>query len=262
MAPAPWRCCSANPTCNHSLDKLTHSPHGQSVQQMFSQIAHRYNLMNRLMSAGQDLRWRKVALQAAGLRPGDTLLDVATGAGDLVFIARSLVPNLRVVAADFTVEMMRVGQGHNDARKQSAGNPPPAHWTAADTYALPFPSQYFDAVTSAFLLRNLADPLAGLREQARVLKPAGRLVMLDATPPPDNLLRPFINLHLNHFIPLLGKLISSRPDAYRYFPSSVAGFLRPQAIVALFQQVGLQKIYHRSFMFGAAALVVGAKPGN
>ena len=239
--------------------ELTRSFHGQSVQRMFSQISGRYDLMNRLMSAGQDLSWRRLAIQAAHLKPGGRLLDVAAGTGDMVFIAQAQVPDLQVVAVDFAVEMMRVGVQRHDGIRLAAAHAAPAGWAGADTYTLPFPAESFDAVTSAFLLRNLADPLAGLKEQVRVLRPGGRLVMLDATPPPDNLLRPLINLHLNSLIPLLGQIISRRPDAYRYFPASIANFLRPEAIAGLFRQAGLDDVSHRSFMLGTAALVAGTK---
>jgi demethylmenaquinone methyltransferase / 2-methoxy-6-polyprenyl-1,4-benzoquinol methylase len=234
--------------------ELTRSPHAQAVRQMFTHIAARYDLMNRLMSAGQDLRWRRLAVHAAHLKPGDSLLDVAAGTGDMVLIAQHLVPGVRVVAADFAVEMMRVGRRRPDAR--------PAHWIGADTYQLPFPDATFDAVTSAFLLRNLADPLAGIREQARVLKPGGRLVALDATPPPDTLLRPAINLYLNHFFPILGAVVAGQAAAYRYLPRSIASFLRPGAIAELYRQAGLGAIWTRSFMAGTAAMIVGTKPGD
>ncbi len=258
------RDCSPAPTDQflfdeHMMIDLTHSSHGRSVKRMFGQIAHRYDLMNRLMSAGQDLRWRQVALEQACLKTGDRLLDVAAGTGDMVFVAQSMIPELRVVAVDFSLNMMRAGRSRTDSvRRRAHGSRTPG-WAGADTYALPFPDQSFDAVTSAFLLRNLAEPLVGLREQIRVLKPGGRLVMLDATPPPDNWFEPFIKLYLNHFVPLLGGLISGRPDAYRYFPDSIANFLRPEAIAALFSEAGLENVAGRSFMFGTAAMVVGEK---
>jgi demethylmenaquinone methyltransferase/2-methoxy-6-polyprenyl-1,4-benzoquinol methylase len=235
------------------MTELTRSPHSHAVREMFTRIARRYDLMNRLMSAGQDLRWRQLAVQAADLEPGATLLDVAAGTGDMVFIAQELVPGVKVVAADFAVEMMRVGRRRPDAR--------PAEWIGADTYQLPFPNGTFDAVTSAFLLRNLTDPLAGIREQARVLKPGGRLVALDATPPPDNLLRPAINFYLNHFFPILGTLVAGQPAAYRYLPQSIASFLRPSAIGELYAQAGLGDVWYRAFMAGTAAMVVGTKGG-
>jgi demethylmenaquinone methyltransferase/2-methoxy-6-polyprenyl-1,4-benzoquinol methylase len=233
------------------MTDLTRSPHSHAVREMFGRIAGRYDLMNRLMSAGQDLRWRRLAVGAADLQPGDTLLDIAAGTGDMVFIAQTLVPGIHVVAADFAVEMMRVGR-----RRPDAG---PTHWVGADTYQLPFPNAVFDAVTSAFLLRNLTDPLAGIREQARVLKPGGRLVALDATPPPDNFLRPYISVYLNRCFPLLGAVVAGEPDAYRYLPRSIASFLRPSAIGELYGQAGLSDIWHRVFMLGTAAMVVGTK---
>jgi demethylmenaquinone methyltransferase/2-methoxy-6-polyprenyl-1,4-benzoquinol methylase len=222
--------------------------------------------MNRIISAGQDLRWRRLALLAAGLQPGDVLLDVATGTGDMAYLAKTMVPNLRVVGVDFTTGMMRVGQKRSDSLAQMANsttsNGRSQDWVAADTYTLPFPGNRFDAVVSAFLLRNLSDPLAGLCEQVRVLKPGGRLVMLDATPPPKSWLQPFIFLHLELVIPALGRLISDRPEAYRYFPESVANFLPPQAISQLFERAGLQEVYHRSFLFGIASMVAGRKSIN
>lgn len=229
---------------------------------MFSRIAPRYDLMNRVMSAGQDLHWRRLAVEAAGLRAGDRLLDVATGTGDVVFLAQALVPDLHVVAADFSLEMMRAGRERTDSVRRRANGARPAAWTGADTYALPFLNARFDAVISAFLLRNLTRPLAGLREQVRVLKPGGRLVMLDATPPPDNWSRPFIQLYLGRLVPMLGSLIAGQPDAYRYLPRSIANFMRPERIERLFEQAGLEHVYHRSFMMGTAAMAVGVKPAG
>jgi demethylmenaquinone methyltransferase/2-methoxy-6-polyprenyl-1,4-benzoquinol methylase len=254
----PWRCQSGKRAERHErqllVTELTRSRHANAVREMFSQIAGRYDLMNRLMSAGQDLRWRRLAVRAAELQPGDTLLDVAAGTGDMAFIAQELVPGVNVVAADFAVDMMRVGRRRKHAR--------PAHWIGADTYRLPFPDGAFDAVTSAFLLRNLTDPLAGIREQARVLKPGGRLVALDATPPPDNFMRPAVNLYLNRFFPVLGALVAGQADAYRYLPRSIAGFLRPGEIGRLYEQAGLGGVWHRAFMAGTAAMVVGTKGGD
>ncbi len=168
----------------------------------------------------------------------------------MVFIAQSALPDLRVVAADFTLEMMRVGKQRAASLpiRNNGKSGPPAGWTSADTYALPFPSRTFDAVTAAFLVRNLTDPRAGVREQARVLKPGGRLVVLDATPAPANWLRPFIRFYLNpasanwlrpfirfylnRIVPVVGGWITDHPPAYRspayrWLPDSIAGF-RPR----------------------------------
>ncbi len=242
------------------MDELTTLSHEELVRRMFGQIAPRYDLMNRLISGGQDLRWRRLAVQAAKLESGDRLLDVAAGTGDMVFLAQALVSDLSIIAADLTLEMMRVGKGRTDSVRKGANGARPEMWTGADTYALPFASDAFDAVTSAFLLRNLTDPLAGLQEQVRVLRPGGRLVMLDATPPPETWLRPLIQLYLNRMVPALGSLVAGRAEAYRYLPASIANFMRPAVIASLFEQAGLEGVYHRSFMLGTAAMVVGVKP--
>ena len=240
-------------------DMLHLNLHGQSVRRMFDRISGRYDLMNRLLSAGQDLRWRQQALQSAKLQPGDRLLDVAAGTGDMVAIAQAMMPDLEVVAVDFSLEMMRVGRRRVAEDKRVAASGRPAVWTGADAYALPFPTRSFDVVTSAFLLRNLTHPLAALREQARVLRAGGRLVVLDAIPPPDNALRPFINLYLHHILPLLGRFVAGQGKAYRYLPNSIANFCRPEALTDLFRQAGLERITQRSFMFSTAAVVAGEK---
>ena len=249
--------------CAYEIE-LAHSFRGRSVRRMFAQISPRYDLMNRLMSAGQDLRWRKLAVQAAQVRPGDLLLDVAAGTGDMARIARAMVPDLRVVAADFSLEMMRVGRNkalprRRGKQRSNHRRARPEDWAGADTYVLPFPSRLFDAVTSAFLLRNLDDPLAALREQIRVLKPGGRLVALDATPPPANRLRPLVNFYLGSFCPLLGGLVAGQPEAYRYLPDSIANFRRPEGLVQLFREASLQQVHCRSLMLGTATIVVGTR---
>ncbi len=236
--------------------ELTQSGHARSIRRMFGQIAPGYDVMNRLMSAGQDLRWRRAAIQAADLRPGDRFLDVATGTGDLVFLAQSAVPDLRTYAVDFAPRMLQVGKSRSD----TAAGHGCSNWIAADTYLLPFDRNQFHAVVSGFLLRNLTDPLAAIQEQTRVLRPGRRLVMLDATPPPQNALQPFINFYLHTVIPLLGRLVARHAGAYRYLPRSVAAFLHPEAIAALFEQAGLVNIHHRSFLSGVSALVMGTKP--
>lgn len=242
------------------MAELTRSPHGASVQRMFDQIAPRYDLMNRLMSVGQDLRWRRLAVRAAELKPGDCLLDVAAGTGDMVFLAQTLVPDLHVFAADFSLKMMQLGRRRTDLARMGTNGAHSAAWTGADTYALPFSGGSFDAVTSAFLLRNLSDPLAGLQEQVRVLKPGGKLVMLDATPPPDNWVRPVVQFYLGRILPVLGGLVAGQREAYCYLPASITSFMRPEMIADLFDRVGLRRVYHRSFMLGTAAMVVGVKP--
>jgi demethylmenaquinone methyltransferase/2-methoxy-6-polyprenyl-1,4-benzoquinol methylase len=224
------------------------------VQQMFGRIAERYNLMNRVMTFGQDLRWRRYVIQQAQLPPRGKLLDLATGTGDIAFEAKKAVADAVVIGADFAVPMMQVGQ------KLAYGDQ--IAWSAADALELPFSSNSFDAVVSGYLVRNVIDIPRTLAEQMRVLKPGGRIVILDTTPPPNNLLKPFILLHLNFVIPLLGRLIGGKAaaDAYQYLPQSTQAFKTPEELAALLQTAGYHKVGFTRFMFGTMAVHWGEKP--
>ncbi len=226
---------------------------------MFGRIARRYDMMNRLITFGQDRRWRRFVVQQAALRPGAWLLDIATGTGDIAFEAQRQMPDLHIIAADFTLLMMRVGQH----RERNASNPHHARrlaWQAADTLHLPYPESVFDAVTSGYLFRNVGDIPGALAEQFRVLKPGGRLVTLDTTPPPRNVLRPFIQFHLTFVIPLLGRLLTGQADAYTYLPESTLGFKTAEELAGLMRQVGLVDVGFQRFMFGTMAVHWGTKP--
>jgi demethylmenaquinone methyltransferase/2-methoxy-6-polyprenyl-1,4-benzoquinol methylase len=222
------------------------------VQDMFARIAGRYDTMNRLMTFGQDMRWRRYVIHRANLPAGGRLLDIATGTGDIAAEGQRQVPGLRAVGGDFAIEMMRVGRrvpGREDIR-----------WTAADTLALPFPDNTFDAVTSGFLMRNVIDVPGAFREQLRVTKPGGRVVVLESSPPKDNLLKPFIRIHLNHVIPTLGKLITGESDAYRYLPDSTQAFRGPEQLAQTMRDAGFIDVDYQLFMFGTIGVHVGTKP--
>lgn len=222
------------------------------VQDMFGRIAERYNLMNRLMTAGQDQRWRKYVVRQANIPANGAVLDLATGTGDIAFEVLNQVPDAQVVGADFALPMMVVGQ--------RAGRR--VQWCGADALNLPFAGQQFDAVVSGYLLRNVSDIRQTLREQLRVLKPGGWMVILDSSPPPANGLRPFIQLYLRYGIPLLGRLVGGKQaaDAYRYLPESTQAFKTPDELAALMREAGLQRVGYRTFMFGTIAVHRGQKP--
>lgn len=221
------------------------------VQGMFDRIAARYNRMNRLMTFGQDMRWRRFVIRQAKLTPGSRLLDLATGTGDIAFEALRQVPGVQVVGGDFSLGMMKVG------RHLPLGDK--VGWSGADALNLPFPDNTFDAVTAGYLIRNVIDIPRAFAEQRRVLKPSGRIVILDTTPPPNNLLRPFILIHLRYVIPLLGRLISGNPDAYKYLPESTQAFKTPDELAALMRASGFVNVAYRRFMFGTMAVHWGEK---
>lgn len=221
------------------------------VQEMFGRIAGRYNLMNRLMTGGQDMRWRRFVVQKAQLPPKGRLLDLATGTGDIAFEALKAVPDLQAVGADFALPMMQVGQRLPLGQR--------VQWCGADALQLPFPAETFDAVTSGYLVRNVIDIPRTLAEQRRVLKPGGCIVILDSSPPPQNLLRPFILIHLKYIIPLLGRLISSDPSAYQYLPESTQAFKTPEELADLMRAAGFRNIQYKRFMLGTMCVHWGEK---
>lgn len=221
------------------------------VQDMFARIAGRYDRMNRLMTFGQDLRWRREVIRQAQLPTNGRLLDIATGTGDIAEEGLRQVPGLQSVGGDFTVEMMRAGQ-HLPGRET-------IRWVAADTLALPFPDGHFDAVTSGFLMRNVIDVPGAFREQMRVTRPGGRVVVLESSPPKDNLLKPFIKVHLNTVIPTLGKLVTGDGDAYRYLPDSTQAFQGPEQLAETMRAAGLVDVGYQLFMFGTIAIHAGTK---
>lgn len=230
---------------------LTASARSRYVQTMFARIAGRYDLMNRLMTAGQDVRWRRQVMDLAQLPPGGQLLDLGSGTGDLAFEALARDGAARAVGGDFTLEMMRVGRQRPGGQR--------VRWAGIDALHLPFEADIFDAVTSGYLLRNVVDVSRAWAEQFRVLKPGGRAVCLDTTPPPRSLLRPFINVHLHVVIPALGRLITGASDAYTYLPDSTESFLPAEQLAERMTAAGFRDVRFRRLMFGTMAIHWGTK---
>jgi len=230
------------------MTQLTGNERAKYVQSMFTRIAKRYDLMNRLMTGGQDIHWRKRVIELARLNKNDSLLDLGTGTGDLAREALSAFPQARVVAADFTLEMMRVGQ------KTS-----PLNFSTADALRLPFNDSLFNAVVSGFLLRNVIDLQKALGEQYRVLKNDGRVVILDTTRPRKNILSPFIWLHMHFVIPFLGGLLTGSQDAYRYLPETTEGFVTAEEMKLRMEAAGFKNIGFQRLMFGTIAIHWGER---
>ncbi len=221
------------------------------VQDMFSRIAPRYDLMNRVMTGGQDLRWRREVIRLATVPARGRLLDLGAGTGDLAREALRQEPEANIVAADFTLGMMRAGQGHPES--------PDLFWCGADALHLPFPDECFDAIVSGFLLRNVVDIRDSLKEQLRVLKAGGRWVALDTTRPRQNLLFPFVLLHLHYIIPSLGRVLTGQADAYRYLPESTENFLLAEQLASRLSDAGFKDVGFQRYMLGTVAIHWGRK---
>ena len=230
--------------------------HGQEradyVRRMFGRIAGRYDLLNRLMTAGQDRRWRREVVRRGHPIPGERVLDLGCGTGDLALETLHQSPRSRVVGADFTQAMLTLA-----GRRAGADG---AAWVLADALHLPFTDGAFDAVVSGFLLRNVSDLEAALAEQIRVLAPAaGRLVCLDTTPPGPGPLRPLLDFHLKRVIPFLGRWVARDPEAYNYLPGSTHRFLTAEALAERLQQLGLAGVGFVRRMFGTVAIHWGRR---
>jgi len=218
------------------------------VRQMFDEIAPRYDLMNRLMTGGRDVAWRRLVVHEAQVPPGGRLLDIATGTGDIALEALRRDDGLHAVGADFALEMMLRGRASHKPGAERL------HWMAADTLALPFPDGTFDAVTSGFMLRNVIDVPRSLAEQHRVVKPGGRMVCLEISRPPRNLLSPFYRFYFHRLVPLLGQIVSRNRSAYTYLPQSADEFLSPDELADSMRQVGWHEVRYRELMMGTVAI--------
>lgn len=221
---------------------------GADVRQMFDRISGRYDLMNRLITLGQDRSWRRHVVRAARLpEQGGRLLDLGAGTGDIAREALGQHPDLElVVAADLSAAMMAVGRQRSGMDR--------IRWCQVDALALPFPDAHFDAVTSGYLARNVSDRRRLFAEQRRVVKPGGRVVCLDTTPPPGGAAGALVGLHLRVGIPLLGRLVAGDASAYRYLPESTEGFLAPEDLARIMEEAGLADVSHQTFMLGTQAV--------
>lgn len=214
-----------------------------AVRTMFDRIAPVYDAMNRVMTAGLDVRWRRLAA-AAVVRPGDRVLDAACGTGELA-LADERAGAREVVGVDFSPRML------DRARRKS----PAIEWLHADLLALPFADASFDAATVGFGVRNLAELEHGLAELRRVLRPGGRLAVLEITQP-RGVLKPFFTLWFDRVVPLLGRAVPGG-RAYAYLPASVRRFPRAEDLAELLGQVGFADVQFRLLAGSIVALHTG-----
>jgi demethylmenaquinone methyltransferase/2-methoxy-6-polyprenyl-1,4-benzoquinol methylase len=225
----------------------------EAVRSMFTRIAARYDLMNSLMTGGRHHAWRRLTAAAVGGAPTGLALDLATGTGDLALALRAATPDRVVVGADFSEAMLRHARAKLRARGEAG-----VTLLAADALALPFADKTFACVTSAFLLRNLADLPAGLAEMRRVTMPGGLVASLEITRPGVPGWDAAFGLYFNRAVPLIGAAIARDRAAYTYLPSSVEQFVTPAELAGLMERAGLRAVHYRRLALGTIALHVGA----
>ena len=229
----------------------------RDVQRMFAAVSPRYDFLNRLLSFGQDLRWRRRAVALAKLEGDERVLDVATGTADLALSFATRTPRGRVTGVDFCTPMLRLAQ-----RKIARAKPRDRIALAAgDALRLPFRDESFDVVTAGFGVRNFQDLAAGLREMARVLRPQGRVILLEFTTPETRFSRTLTSLYLR-IVPAIGRRLSgSGTDAYRYLAESIRRFPSRAAFQGLLESCGFEQARSVPLAMGLVAVTVAQRSG-
>lgn len=220
-------------------------------QSLFSRIARDYDLVNHLMTGWQDNRWRRWAVKQLQLPDRALVLDIGSGNGQIVQEINRQHSDCTCIAADLTLEMMVIGRERGPKTRTA--------WVGADTGSLPFDQEIFDGVISGFLIRNLEDVSAGLTNQFQVLKPGGRIAVLDTTRPPDHILAPVILFYMNKVIPIIGSLITGDKTAYQYLVESTMGFLKAEELAAALSRAGFRNVSYKQFAFGMITVYWGEK---
>ncbi len=223
---------------------------------MFDGIAKRYDLLNRVMTFGIDQRWRRRAIALLELPKGAHVLDLATGTADLAIMTAQLHPDAQVTALDPSRGMLAVGE----TKVTAAGLQDRVKLVVGDAQHLPFADATFDGVTMSYGIRNVPDRLAALREMTRVVRPGGRIVILEATEPPANLLTWGALLHIRVVVPRLGAWLSGAPAEYRYLQKSIAGFPSPAAFADLMRAAGQDVVAVVPLLLGVSHLWVARVP--
>lgn len=233
-----------------------YSPEGskrEQVERMFDSISPRYDLLNRLFSLGVDQGWRRKVMRLVAQEPVEHLLDVATGTADLAILASKRVP--RVTGVDISEGML----SHGRTKVAQRGLAERVVLQRADSAELPFPDASFDAVTVAFGVRNFEHLERGIQEMRRVLKPGGRLFVLEFSKPHNGLLGGLFRFYFHRVMPFVGRLISKDKAAYTYLPKSVDAFPEGEAFVGILNAVGFKATSARPLSGGIATLYVGRK---
>lgn len=227
----------------------------RQVREMFDSIAPAYDFMNRAMTMGIDKLWRRRAVKLLRDCQHDDLLDIATGTGDLAIrLARELDP-IAVTGVDLSEGMIEIGR----AKVEKEGLSDVVTLGIGDCLLLPFTDASFDAVTCAYGVRNFADLEAGYREMHRVLRPGGKVVILELSTPTSTVVRPLYNIYTRHVIPTVGRLVSKDVRAYSYLPESIAAVPQGSDMTAIMLRAGFSTARAIPLTFGVCTIYEGVK---
>ena len=229
----------------------------RQVQKMFSDIAPRYDLLNRLLSCGQDQYWRKRAVTRLSPQSGERFLDIATGTADVALEIIRNVPKgaVQVVGMDFSEKMLELARQKIDSLDKANS----IQLECGSAESLPFEDNSFDGTTTAFGIRNFFDIGRSLREMHRVLKPGGRCVILEFSLPRNPILNALYRFYFEWLLPKVGRLISKHPSAYTYLPETVAVFPVRKEFSSLMQQAGFMNVTYKELTLGIVILYTGIK---
>jgi demethylmenaquinone methyltransferase / 2-methoxy-6-polyprenyl-1,4-benzoquinol methylase len=227
------------------------------IQRMFGQIAPWYDFLNHLLSLNIDTRWRKKVCQLVPPIAGEPILDLCTGTGDLAFTYdKAAKLQAEITGADFCHEMLVRAIQKGEAKGTTAR----VRFVEADAQQLPFPDEHFGIVSVSFGLRNITDPDQGLREMVRVLRPGGRLAVLEFSKPRGRILGPLYTWYFRKVLPRIGQMFSrNKESAYKYLPESVLAFPDGEALAEKLRSQGLQDVQFHPLTFGVATLYIGKK---
>ncbi len=222
---------------------------------MFDRIARRYDLLNRINSLGLDQGWRKKTVATVDPQPGERILDLATGTADLAIALSAAAGDVEVVGVDPSTQMLDVGRVKVAQRELRDV----VELVEGDAQQLDYPDDAFDAVTMAFGIRNVPDRRRALKEILRVLRPGGRLAILELSEPRNGLMSAMARLHVHYVVPLVGAALSG-PSEYRYLKDSIQAFPPPEVFVGLMSEAGFVDAGYEALTFGACVLFTGCKP--
>ncbi|MDD0845318.1 bifunctional demethylmenaquinone methyltransferase/2-methoxy-6-polyprenyl-1,4-benzoquinol methylase UbiE [Pseudomonas sp. Gutcm_11s] len=253
----PRKAAEQDKTTHFGFQDVPESQKAEKVAEVFHSVAAKYDLMNDVLSGGLHRLWKRFTIELSGVRPGNRVLDIAGGTGDLTRKFSSLVgPTGEVVLADINDSMLKVGRDRL-LDKGVAGN---VQFVQADAEALPFPDNHFDVVTIAFGLRNVTRKENALRSMLRVLKPGGRLLVLEFSKPGNPLLAKAYDTYSFSFMPLAGKLITNDSESYRYLAESIRMHPDQETLKAMMVEAGFERVTYHNMTGGIVALHRGIKP--